>query len=83
MWAGAALTVAGVATAFYGFGHPTGPVDAQAVLDRPGDFPHRRSLGFTGIGIAAGGVALAWHGLAHTTVNAGPSGVVVQQRWTF
>ncbi len=83
VWAGTALMAGGLAMAFYGFGHPTGPVNATATLTDPESFPHDRALGFACIAVAAAGGVLAWRGLAHTSIQAGRGRIVVQRRLSF
>ena len=81
MWAGAGLLVGGVFVAFYGFGHPTGPV-TDTGLD-PTSFPHRTGLGVAGLGIATIGGILAWHGVSQPSIEAGPHRFNVQHRISF
>ena len=80
-WAGAALLVGGVMVAFYGFGHPTGPV-TDTGLD-PTSFPHRTALGLAGLGIAAVGGILAWHGALQPSIEVGPRRLSLQHRISF
>jgi hypothetical protein len=81
MWAGAGLLVGGVFVAFYGFGHPTGPV-TDTGLD-PTSFPHRTGLGLAGLGIATIGGILAWHGVLQPSIEAGPHRFSVRHRISF
>jgi hypothetical protein len=79
-WAGAALLGDGLLVSFYGFGNPTGlPPDET----RPWIYPHRTGLGFAGLGIAALGGVLAWHGAMQPSIQAGPHRLVVQHRIRF
>ena len=81
MWAGAALLVGGVMVAFYGFGHPAGPV-TDAGLD-PTSFPHRTGLGVAGLGIATVGGILAWHGVIQPSIEVGLRRFSLQHRISF
>jgi hypothetical protein len=80
-WAGAGLLVGGVLVAFYGFGHPTGPM-TDTGLD-PTSFPHRTGLGLAGLGIAAIGGILSWHGAIQPSIEAGPRRFSLQHRVSF
>jgi hypothetical protein len=82
--AGTALVATGFVVALYGFGNPTGP------LPDPNErwiYPHRNAVGFAGIGIAAAGSILTWHGLQGmmrlSSVEVGPHRVRVQRRVVF
>jgi hypothetical protein len=80
VWAGAALLGGGLLVAFYGFGNPT---DVPPDETRPWTYPHRTGLGVAGLGIAAIGGILSWHGAMHPSIQAGPHRLVVQHSIRF
>ena len=78
---GAALVATGFVVAMYGFGNPTGPAPDP---DERGVFPHRSAVGFVGIGLAAAGGVLTWHGFrGASSIATGPHEISVQHRIAF
>jgi hypothetical protein len=84
MVAGTALVATGFLMALYGFGNPTG---AAPDKNQPWVYPHRTGVAVAGLGVAAGGAILTWHGWHGSTqsasVEAGPHRLKVQHRIRF